>query len=201
MQSETKTMVAFHGDLAIKDKYLARVRAHREADEIVQGYDYWADGKGCAIGCTLHSGNHAAYETELGIPRAIARLEDGIFEGLEVGLARQWPERFLAAITPGADLSRVLPQFFVWLLVDPTDGVLCFTKTDKMRAAIQAVADLYGRKLAGEVISAAEWKKAARAPAARAEARAARAAAEAGVSHSQTRAKQADKLIELLESA
>jgi hypothetical protein len=227
MQCEAKTMVAFHGDPAIKERYLSRVRGHREADEIVQWYGYWHGGRGCAIGCTLHSDDHAAYETELGIPRAIAQLEDGIFEGLEVGLARQWPERFLAAITPGADLSRVLPQFFVWLLVDPTDGVLRFAKTDKARAAIQAVANLYGRKLTGEVISSDEWRKAAwevEAPAAAAPAAAAWAAwAEAAaaweveapaaaaawaaaeavepVSRELASAKQADKLVGLLEAA
>lgn len=54
-------MKSFHNDQKIKTKYLARVRAHQKADEIIKG-QYWEDGKGCAVGCTLHSSNHNAYE-------------------------------------------------------------------------------------------------------------------------------------------
>ena len=72
-------MIAFHNDPTIKEKYLSRVTEHERADEIVKG-QYWENGKGCAVGCTIHSGNHAAYETELGIPRWMARLEDCISE-------------------------------------------------------------------------------------------------------------------------
>src|SRR5690606_1901728 len=35
---------------------------------------------------------------------------DAIFKALSPDHARQWRERFLAAIQPGADLSRVLPR-------------------------------------------------------------------------------------------
>jgi hypothetical protein len=113
-------MLAFHNDPAIKQKYLDRVRAHRLADEIVQNYGYWRDGKGCAVGCTLHSGDHLAYETELGIPVMLARIEDVVFEGLPVEAAREWPERFLAAAPIGADLSRVGWRLLHWLLTDET---------------------------------------------------------------------------------
>jgi len=44
-------MIAFHGKPEIKEQYLARVRAHAAADEIIHG-KYWEGGKGCAIGCT-----------------------------------------------------------------------------------------------------------------------------------------------------
>src|SRR5437868_8992456 len=97
---------AFHGDPAIKAKYLERVRAHREADQLVRGL-YWDGWKGCAVGCTIHSGDHRAYETELGIPRNVAHLEDSIFERLRPGDAQDWPERFLEAIAVGADLALV----------------------------------------------------------------------------------------------
>jgi hypothetical protein len=66
-----QTCIAFHGDPAIKAFYLGRVRAHRKADEIRHGF-YWQGGKGCAVGCTLHSNSHTAYEDELGIPRILA---------------------------------------------------------------------------------------------------------------------------------
>lgn len=49
------TLIAFHGKQSIKDEYLARVRAHKAADEIIKGV-YWEKGKGCAVGCTVHIG-------------------------------------------------------------------------------------------------------------------------------------------------
>lgn len=81
-------MKAFHGDEKIKKKYVDRVKAHAKADEIVKG-QYWKNGKGCAVGCTIHSADHAAYQTELGIPQWMARLEDRIFEGLPNARAMQ----------------------------------------------------------------------------------------------------------------
>jgi len=111
-------MLAFHGEPGLKELYLARVVTHREADELVQGIG-WEDGKGCAIGCTLEVYSHAQYEIELGVPRVLAHLQDRIFEGLPRADAMLWPERFLDAIEPGADLSDVWPEFAIWLLVDP----------------------------------------------------------------------------------
>jgi hypothetical protein len=110
-------MLAFHGDPAIKRKYLRRVRAHAKADEIIRG-KYWEDGKGCAVGCTIHGAEHETYETELGIPIALAQLEDTLFECQSNGKAKTFPARFLAAINPGADLSRVQWQFLHWLLTE-----------------------------------------------------------------------------------
>jgi len=105
---------AFHGKRSLKAKYLAQVRAHAKADEIIHG-TYWEHGKGCAVGCTVHRSErvHAQYEPELGIPQALAALEDRIFEGMANGRAKQWPAQFLSAIRVGAELSGVLPQFLL----------------------------------------------------------------------------------------
>ena len=111
-------MKAYHGSEQLKQTYLARVRAHREADCLVKGV-YWENGKGCAIGCTIHGANHVAYETELGIPQGLAWLEDVIFENVSNGEAMLWPERFLDAIEPGADLAAVQWRFLHWLLTTP----------------------------------------------------------------------------------
>lgn len=75
---------AFHGDPAIKRKYLARILAHAKADEIVQGIGYEHNGtvRGCAVGCTLDVYDHARYPIELGLPEWIGHLEDCIHEGL-----------------------------------------------------------------------------------------------------------------------
>lgn len=117
---------AFHNDPALKDFYIARVRAHRLAGELIHG-TYWHDGRGCGIGCTLHSDDHHAYEDVLGIPESLAyledRIEDRIFESLSPPLDQEWPEAFLAAIPVGADLQNVTRQFFLRLLNDPIYGV------------------------------------------------------------------------------
>lgn len=135
--SEQSNLVAYHGDPAVKARYLARVRMHRAQDELVQGYGYWKDGKGCAVGCTVHGADHYAYETELGIPVFLARIEDGLFESLPTEEARAWPEAFLEAIPVGANLYVAYWQFMVWLLIDPEEGVIKFAKKDATREAIQ----------------------------------------------------------------
>src|SRR5215471_21793940 len=74
-------MRAFHGKEEIKKRYLERVRGHRLNREIIHGY-YWADGRGCAVGATIHGRDLFAYERELGIPASLAGLKDRIFEGM-----------------------------------------------------------------------------------------------------------------------
>lgn len=65
-----KKLLAYpHGN---KSMYLARVRAHQQADELVSGIG-WDGKKGCAVGCTLHSYDHARYEPLLGVPETLAR--------------------------------------------------------------------------------------------------------------------------------
>jgi hypothetical protein len=152
-------MIAFHGDSSIKAKYVARVKAHAVADEIVHG-QYWKNGKGCAVGCTIHSGDHAAYEREIGVPVILARLEDRLFEAMQNGDAKEFPLRFISAIRPGADLSRVWYQFALWLLVDAVDGVIKFAKTEKTKEAILSVAALYSRAARGETVEREEWLRA-----------------------------------------
>jgi hypothetical protein len=110
-------MLAYHNDQSVKDQILSQISDHALADEIVKG-QYWEDGKGCAVGCTIHSGKHAEYETRFGIPQMLAHLEDGIFEGLPNDKAKEWPARFMGAIIPGLDLSLVGWKFLHWILTD-----------------------------------------------------------------------------------
>jgi hypothetical protein len=111
------TMLAYHADPKIKAAILAQLEAHARADELVKG-QYWEDGKGCAVGCTIHSADYAEYETRFGIPQMLARLEDAIFEGLPSGKAKKWPIAFMSAIEPGTDLSLVGWKFLHWMLTD-----------------------------------------------------------------------------------
>ena len=139
-------MQTFNGDPKIKDHYINRLQLHHAADEIIQG-TYWQHGKGCAVGCTVHSDSHKAYETELGIPMILARLEDRIFEGMSNADAKEFPLRFLQAVPVGVDLKNVYKQFFVWMLTDKEHGVIKFSKNDDTKKAIQDVSDLLQKSL------------------------------------------------------
>lgn len=108
-------MQAYHNKESVKKKYLARVVAHHKADEIVKGR-YWEEGKGCAVGCTVHSDQHGAYETELGIPTWLAKLEDRLFEGVSNKYAVTFPEKFLKAIKPGANLDSIKNEFLYFVV-------------------------------------------------------------------------------------
>lgn len=134
-------MQAFHGDQAVKDKYLERIRQHRAADEIIQGTG-WDGRKGCAVGCTFERYDHNRGPIEIGVPAELMHLEDAIFEGLPVELAKDWPEQFLASIPVGADLSMVWPRLSLWILSDPANGVLRFAN-NTVRPAIEEVTSLY----------------------------------------------------------
>ena len=143
--TKAATLIAYHGDPAIKDYYLARVRAHRAADELVAGVG-WENGKGCAVGCTLDSYAHSRYPKELGIPQHLAFIQDSIFEALartgEDHLA--FPELFLSAIMPGADLSMVWPRFAYALLSDNESPVVqAMGESPQVREAVGGVATLY----------------------------------------------------------
>jgi hypothetical protein len=132
-------LVAYHADPAIKRGILKQLRAHAKADEIVKGR-YWEDGKGCAVGCTVHSNEHSAYETRFGIPEVLARLKETIFEGLPNGRAKEWPIQFMLAVKPGADLSRVHWHFLHWLLT--TEAVNPGITHPIVRDAVKRCADL-----------------------------------------------------------
>ncbi len=114
----TNTLRAYHNDPKIKKAVINEMAKHRKADNLLQGYGYWSDGKGCAVGCLIKGSNHKEYETQFGIPEMLAHLEDTIFEGLPKKGSVKWPERFLRAIKPGSDLSLVGYKFIYWNLTE-----------------------------------------------------------------------------------
>ena len=157
--------VAYFGDQAVKDKYIARVRAHRAADELVAGAT-GQDGKGCSVWCTFDAYDHSRGPAEIGIPTELMELNDFVFESLPRRSEAQmgWPERFLSAARPGADLRLVWDRFTLWILTEehPDRGEHC--------ARIGA---LFARRVAGDEPTQEEWDRAARAAGAASDARAA----------------------------
>ena len=180
-------MLAFHNDPAVKAKYLARVRRHRKADELVRG-EGWTGFKGSAVGCTLEGCDHSRYPGELGIPEVLAHLEDRLFEGMPQADAMEWPAAFLSAIKVGADLSGVWPRFAYWLLTEELPDVDPVT-----RAAIDGVAGLLASQIGGVDPSLEDWREAS--------AEAAGAAWAAGAAGAASYLRQSVKLLALLRAA
>jgi len=145
------SLLTFHGDPNLKAQRIAQVRAHRIADQLVHGI-YWEKGKGCAVGCTIHSNDHHAYETELGIPEELAWMEDHIFESLPNEASMMWPERFLEAIPVGVDLraTHVNKRYVLALLADEKRGLIARTRNAETKKASEETADLLRRGVAGE---------------------------------------------------
>jgi hypothetical protein len=166
-------MKSFHNDPKIKEKYLARVKRHREADNLIRGIG-WFDGRGCAVGCTLESYDHSRYEVELGIPEWLARAEDVLFEGIPKEDAMEWPERFLKAIPIGVDLEQVKAPFLIFMLesnleafdhcefpeckkaVDDVIALYRSGETDKLkyRTAARAAVAVLGTTYTARIVSA-----------------------------------------------
>src|SRR3990167_8252221 len=160
-------MYAYKNKPELKNMILAEVVGHRKADRIVQGIYGSGDGKefkGWAVGCSIHSLNvklkknyeladHSVYEKELGIPKELAYLEDVLFEEMSVEESKIWPEKFLKAINPGADLSKIVAQFVIWEFEDKKKGLknLKEVKDDKeVYGLCEEVVALYKRDLAGD---------------------------------------------------
>ena len=166
-----KNLISFLGDKSIKDAKIADLKQHEKLDNMIHNnYFNSKEKKGCAVTCTIFSpaefstgkvdtrNIHKRFETVLGIPRMLARLEDRIFEGLPVAESKKWPLSFIKAIPVGVDLSKVWRNFIVWLLIDDTCGVIKFAENEDSRKAIQNVAAAFERSLVTQV-SGDEWDK------------------------------------------
>lgn len=167
-------MKAFLDDPQLKADLLEQIKWHREQDAIIQGTYGEGSGKnwkGCAVGCSIHSlsklkgrefdtSGHRIYETELGIPEWLARLEDALFEGLPKEAAVKWPERFIQSISVGADLYPVKWKFFAHLMKCNIDEVLSLDLPGDLKeqvvGAIRGVLALHE-----EAVRAGKWDESA----------------------------------------
>ncbi len=155
--NDTPKLIAFHGSPAIKAQLLEELREHAAHDRIVKG-QYWENGKGCAVGCTIQGDDHSLYESRLGIPKQIAHLEDVLFEALPNEDAMRFPIEFIEAIPVGADLSLVVSNLMYDLLTDNDFGLLALPDlAEDVKTAIEAVAKCYRRRLSGDEPSKEEW--------------------------------------------
>ena len=93
-------LAAYNNSETEKSKYVSRMQAHIDADELVKGLGF-EDGRGCAVGCTLNKYEHSAYESELGMPVWVAKMNDELHENTSDSV---WPTlqlNFLQAVPVG----------------------------------------------------------------------------------------------------
>ncbi|MBY0359692.1 MAG: hypothetical protein K2W82_16945 [Candidatus Obscuribacterales bacterium] len=161
-QSEEQTSVAsphakgaFFGDRLRKFSLLEQLRAHREANQLVQSSFIWSGDFGSATGCTIHSEDLSLYQSQLGIPVVLAYLKEFFFQIIpQAEDAQKFPEEFLSAIKPGSDLSDVWVEFVNWLILDPQNGLVSLIEvgtsgadsTENQRMAYHELAKLLGRR-------------------------------------------------------
>ena len=135
---------AYHNDLAVKAKFVVRMKAHVDANDLVRQI-YWENGKGCGVGCTIHSDNHKVYETELGWPEWLAHLEDRIFEKMSDAAAREFPLLLLEAVPAGfSDWDELHHDFCIFLLHDICE--FDRTKYPAVATAIDTVIRLHEKR-------------------------------------------------------
>ena len=188
-------MIAYHGKQEVKDIYVNRMQAHMDADELIRGTGF-ENGKGCAVGCTLNNYSHTQFESELGVPEEIARLLDSLHEGTS---SEVWPTlslRFLDAIKPGADLTKLPNHINLFILNRNKVRMADLKDLDgEVRrvviAAIDKCIELHTSELAGVIVESAA--RSAAWSAAESAARSAARSAELDLI--------AEELIRLLESA
>lgn len=152
---------AFHGNVAIKDDALARLRAH-----IANGTFFWNDpgsagtGASAITSATEGVDDPEAFAEKLGFPVALAFALDEIvncFPSLPelADFAVAWLDR----TEVGADLSGVVSETVVAILTDP--GLAAITSRDRaVDQARREVADLHRRFASGQSVNRQEWKAA-----------------------------------------
>ena len=143
----------------------AEVAAHISADALVRG-SYWkpsenaVGGQGCFISCLTHSDDPTPAFERFGLPVAVLRIAENIFEALPDHEGKA----FFAALPDavgrdGRDLSRV-----VWAFLAAELRALPQT-TDAAQAVIDPVIDGMDLIFSGQQWTAAEAAEAAKAAA------------------------------------
>ena len=154
------TLIAYHGSQEIKDKYVNRIQAHMDADELVQGLGF-ENGKGCFIGCTLDKYDHSAFPNEIGMPEWLAYLGDRLHEGCSSDL---WPtlgRDILDSINPGQVIEPIRNKINIFILDRNIDRVNALNNIsdelkDEVIAAINQCKKLHIDELNGVIIESAK---------------------------------------------
>lgn len=154
-----KPLLSFHGEQAIKDKYVAILEERIGVDWILHSL-YRQGGTGSSVGCALDSNDYAAYESELGIPARLGYAQDRLVNLLKSPDDIFFPTQFLKSIPVGVDLYPTYWKFMYWMLMDSEIGLISVTPTSPMCNVIELVAAFYRQALDGKEIYLKEYNAA-----------------------------------------
>jgi hypothetical protein len=146
-------MESYHNDQALKQKYVNRMQAHIDADELIRGIGY-ENGRGCAIGGTLNKYEHEGFPKELGLPVWLAHLADFIFENLPDDKYSTFPLKLLQAIPIGVDVEPVRHRLAILRLTPLAEA------NPSVREVIISIITLHQRALANNPPTDDEWSAA-----------------------------------------
>ncbi len=121
-----------------KGEFVNEMKRHQRLDNLTKG-TYGHGVKGCAVGCGISSINklkslhlrwsdHSQFETYLGIPEWLARVEDVIFQGVSLKRSKKWPVEFSQAIISGVDLNQIKIPFITMILNSNIEVQECLLK-------------------------------------------------------------------------
>ena len=215
-----ENMLSYKSNPKLKRMMVTEMKLHRKNDQIIKGTYSKMNGifKGCAVGCSIHSLNvrlkknlptnqHSIYESELGLPEWLARLEDFLFESLPDEEAKNFPVDLLTTIPVGVDLDPVQYRFKKFLLQDNFDCVHSLKDLDvRVKLQVTEAIKLVMKVIEGTIETGKVDEAAARSARSAAEsaARSARSAAESAGSarwaaRSATIIRYKDELLRLLK--
>lgn len=98
--------------------------------------------------------------TELGAPRWLVHLADVIFKGLPNEKAQMWPDKFISAIKPGADLEKIKAPFLIFLLESFLEAMVTL-KYDEKKIPIVKTAIKNSSDVISNIVNALkkeDWK-------------------------------------------
>lgn len=150
---------AFHGDPAIKEGALARLRRHVEAGTFRFG-PAWSEQGASALGAAIEGDDPRIYSERLGYPLPLVLILDAIVnEFPNLAEAASFAEAWLERTPVGGDLSRIVPETLIAILDDPSLAQIT-ARAPRVEQARQAVLDLHRRALGGEEVTREQWKTA-----------------------------------------
>ncbi len=165
--------LAYHSDPAVKARLLSAIKADQEADAILQGAfltknpDNPVGFTGCAVGCAVAAFRgtvsvddwHGELEKDAGIPKQINYIIDGTFENLASEVAPQFVYDVFDAIPVAADLSLVVSNLMLDVLVGEPYGLIKLPDlANDVKAAVEAIVECYRRRLVGNEPTEREWQ-------------------------------------------
>lgn len=148
---------AFHGDPAIRDRAIARLRTAL-AEGRLHYQPQWDGNAGDGFGVIAESDDIAVFADRMGFPQSVALVLSDCFHGYRpVERAAEAVEQWLLATPPGADLSRVAGAIILELLQDETlmEAVVAEPAIESARRAVVA---LHQREQSGDAPTRQEWK-------------------------------------------